>query len=72
MCGFLLVCTQQLKWDQLKIPTESRGFINTEENYWTGSLYECDNQCHSAQGSVCGKNQRQCCVSGQCQKRFGM
>jgi len=35
----LFTLTSQLKWDQLKVPSTSRGTINEQEQYWTGSLY---------------------------------
>ena len=68
----LLSLTQQLKWDQLKVNPSARGEHNPDEHYWTGHLYECDQQCTDNGGMVCGQNQRQCCEQEQCETKFGM
>lgn len=69
----LLVCSSQLKWDNLNLSSDLRGKWNSKEKYWTGALHECGNQCTDKAGVVCGKNQKQCCKSSNsCTTRFGM
>ena len=68
-----LYLSTSLKWDQLKVSPSARGEINTDEQYWTDFLSECDQQCTDQGGFVCGENQRQCCSSeDKCGIRFGM
>lgn len=71
--ALILFTTNQLKWDNVNIKSEFRGTWNPQEKYWTGALYECENQCQSENGVVCGKNQIQCCKSKKfCLNKYGM
>jgi hypothetical protein len=56
ICSSLLICSLQIKWDIVNVVPSARGELNTNENYWTGGLIECDTQCQNKNGSVCGQN----------------
>lgn len=50
----LVITANSIKWDQVTIPTSTRGKYSQNQKYWTGGLYECDSQCKERGGYVCG------------------
>lgn len=52
----LALATFSIKWDTVNVSPSARGEIDKDGNYWTGALTECDKQCTSAGGNICGTN----------------
>jgi hypothetical protein len=43
-----------IKWDMLNLSTDFKGIWNSTDKYWTGGLYECDQQCEGDGYQICG------------------